>query len=114
MQTLLAKEVLSSGALETLLLARERGEVAFLLVDVREQSEYDAGHIKGVDMLRPTSLISHWAGELLSEAKGQTIVFTCRTGARSGGVQAFFKERGHAAVVNHTGGIFSYKGTIER
>jgi len=111
---LLLEKNITSEALELLLKSREEGRVDFLLVDVREQSEYDAGHLKGVDMLKPTSLFSQWAQALLADAKEQTIIFTCRTGARSGQVQRLFIENGHTAVMNHTGGIFSYRGKIER
>jgi len=109
-----AEGEITSEALEVLLKERESGRVDFLLVDVREQPEYDAGHLKGVDMLKPTSRFSEWAQALLTEAKEHTIIFTCRTGARSGQVQRIFKENGHMAVINHTGGIFSYRGNIER
>jgi len=55
MSELLNKSFVSSAELETLLKEREAGNVDFILVDVREQMEYDMGHIKGVDMLKPTS-----------------------------------------------------------
>ncbi len=114
MQELLAKENIHSEDLEALLKARAEGKVDFLLVDVREDMEYHAGHVKGVDMLKPTSTFQHWAEELFNEAKDKTIIFTCRTGARSGQVQNVFKSNGHTRVINHAGGIMSYSGEIER
>ena len=114
MQELLARDNIHSEELEVLLKAREEGKVDFLLVDVREDMEYEAGHLKGVDMLKPTSSFQHWAEQLFSEAKDKTIIFTCRTGARSAQVQNVFKSNGHEKVINHAGGIVSYRGEIER
>jgi rhodanese-related sulfurtransferase len=114
MQRLLTKEKIDSQELETLLEARKEGKVDFLLIDVREEHEYDAGHLEGVDMLKPTSLFSQWGQVLFTEAKEQTIIFTCRTGSRSGQVQDVFRDNGHTGVINHTGGIVSYNGKIER
>jgi rhodanese-related sulfurtransferase len=114
MHELLKEEAITSEVLEGLLQAREEGKIDFLLVDVREESEYISGHLKGVDMLKPTSLLNQWLQSLLRDGKERTIIFTCRTGARSGQVQRLFRENGHTATLNHTGGIFSYRGKIER
>ena len=114
MQELLAKDNIQSEELEELLKARKEGKIDFLLVDVREQMEYDAGHVKGVDLLKPTSTFQQWAEQLFNEAKDKNIIFTCRTGARSGQVQNVFKSNGHEKVINHLGGIMSYGGEIER
>ena len=114
MQSMINKTNISSEELEELLKAREEGKIDFLLVDVREQMEYDAGHIKGVDMLKPTSLFQQWAQEFLDETHDKQVIFTCRTGSRSGQVQHIFAQNGHKGVVNHSGGIMSYHGEIER
>ena len=104
----------NSEELESLLRSRAQGEIDFILVDVREKVEYDMGHIKGVDMLRPTSNFSRWAEALLNESKDKTVIFTCRTGSRSGQVQMIFKHNGHPHAVNHAGGIVTYRGEIEK
>jgi rhodanese-related sulfurtransferase len=111
---LLATDNINSENLETLLKARENGEADFLLVDVREDMEYDAGHVKGVDMLKPTSSFQQWAEQLFNEAKDKTIIFTCRTGSRSGQVQNVFRSNGHESVINHFGGIVTYSGEVEK
>ncbi len=51
----------TSQELESLLKARDNGEADFLLVDVREQIEYDMGHIKGVDLRKANSTFHSWA-----------------------------------------------------
>ena len=114
MHELLQKDNINSEDLETLLTARKTGETDFLLVDVREDMEYEMGHVKGVDLLKPTSTFQQWAEAFLDENKEKTIIFTCRTGARSGQVQNIFRSNGHTRVINHAGGIVSYRGQIEK
>ena len=114
MNQLLQKNIIHSEELEQLLRDREEGKADFLLVDVREEMEYQMGHIKGVDLLRPTSTFQNWAQQLLDETKERVVIFTCRTDNRSGQVQMIFKQNGHTSVINHAGGIVSYRGDIER
>ena len=114
MQTLLAQHDVNSEELEKLLNAREEGKADFILVDVREDMEYDMGHIKGVDMLKPTSSFQEWAHEFLTETKDKKVILTCRTGSRSAQVQQVFMQHGHTGVINHYGGIVTYHGEIEQ
>lgn len=114
MQSLLEKSNIHSEELEELLLQREEEKVDFLLVDVREDMEYKMGHIKGVDLLLPTSSFGQWAQKFLEEHKDRTVIFTCRTGNRSGQVQHIFKQHGLERAINHAGGIVSYRGEIEK
>jgi rhodanese-related sulfurtransferase len=114
MSELLNKSYIQSEELETLLKEREAGTADFILVDVREQYEYDSGHIKGVDFLKPTSTFQSWAEDFLNENRDKTIVFTCRTDNRSGQVQQVFKQNGMDRVINHAGGIVTYRGEIEK
>ncbi|HHD72779.1 MAG TPA: rhodanese-like domain-containing protein [Epsilonproteobacteria bacterium] len=114
MSTLLDKSSISSEDLEKLLQERTEGKADFLLVDVREDMEYKMGHIEGVDLLKPTSTFQSWAEPLLEEAKDKIVIFTCRTDYRSGQVQTAFKRAGHPRVINHAGGIVSYRGKVSR
>jgi rhodanese-related sulfurtransferase len=114
MQSLLDKTDIHSEELESLLKAREEEKADFILVDVREDMEYQMGHIKGVDMLLPTSTFAQWAEKFAEENKDTTVIFTCRTGSRSGQVQQIFKSHGLDHVINHAGGIVSYRGEIEQ
>ena len=114
MQKLLEKNHVSSAELEMLLIARKEGKVEFLLIDVREDMEYNMGHIKGVDMLKPLSTFQQWAQELFDSHKDKHIIFTCRTDNRSGQVQQVFAQNGHNKTLNHLGGIVSYRGEIEK
>ncbi len=113
MSEILNKSNITSSELESLLNDRSQGNADFILVDVREQMEYDSGHIKGIDMLKPTSTFQSWAQSFLDENKDKTVVFTCRTGSRSGQVQNVFRQNGMENVINHVGGIMSYAGETE-
>ena len=86
----------------------------FVLVDVREEGEYNMAHLKGVDMLKPLSTQDEWEDTLFEELKNKVVIFTCYTGSRSGDIQEVFKKRGHTQVINHIGGIASYRGEIVR
>jgi len=114
MQTLLEKNDINSEELQTLLALREEGKADFILVDVREDMEWNMGHIKGADMLKPTSTFQHWAQDLFTELKDKTVIFTCRTGNRSSQVQNVFRQNGHDKSINHYGGIVTYRGEIEK
>ncbi|CAA6805091.1 MAG: Unknown protein [uncultured Sulfurovum sp.] len=113
-QALLEKRDVNSVELQSLLEAREMGKVNFLLVDVREDMEFEMGHIKGADLLKPTSMFEQWAKDFFHEVEDKTVIFTCRTGNRSGQVQNIFAKSGHKSVINHYGGIVSYRGDINR
>ena len=94
-------------AMEKCLIAAQKSEISL------EANQIDI-LLKGVDMLKPTSDFQSWAEALFEEAKDKVIIFTCRTGHRSGQVQNVFRSNGHERVINHSGGIVSYRGEIER
>ena len=114
MQQLLKKKDVNSEELTQLLTAREEGKIDFMLVDVREQMEYDIAHIKGVDLLKPTTSFQEWGKDVFTQAQDKTIIFTCRTGSRSGQVSSVFTKSGHKNAINHYGGIVTYRGETER
>jgi rhodanese-related sulfurtransferase len=58
------------------------------LIDVREPYEFDAGHIPGIEHVPMDRL-----GEL-EVAAGETIVFVCLSGARSGYAAMAFQRHG--------------------
>ena len=71
------------------------------------------GHIKGTDVLVPTS--SFWPS--LEEAKLQKdddIIVYCHVGSRSAHVARILTDSGFSNVANATGGIVSYRGEIVR
>jgi len=110
-ETLIQKGTINSEQLKALL---EENKDTYVLIDVREESEYNMSHIKGVDMLKPLSMMSEWLDTLIEETKEKVVIFTCHTGARSGDVQKQFRKKGHLQVLNHIGGIASYRGEIKK
>ena len=56
-------------------------EVGYIILDVREQAEYDGGHIPGA-ILIPYTQIEDKANEMLPN-KDQLILVYCRSGRRS-------------------------------
>jgi rhodanese-related sulfurtransferase/glyoxylase-like metal-dependent hydrolase (beta-lactamase superfamily II) len=74
-----------------------------LLVDVREQNEWDAGHIEGAVHI-PMAQLPDRLEEL--DKKMMTIV-VCRSGNRSGKVAAWLINRGYDAL-NMTGGMLAW------
>ena len=76
-----------------------------LLIDVREQQEWDRVRIPGFE-LRPMSTINDWYGDL---PKDRTIVVSCRSGNRSAHVvKALIEQAGFADVHNLAGGIIAW------
>jgi len=93
---------------------RKAGLLNFILVDVREYHEYEAGRIDGVDTHLPMSSFREWVEEFFNENIDKQIIFTCRSGNRSGQIERIFESNGHKNVANHVGGIISYAGKIVR
>jgi len=114
MRNMIQKGTINSEDLKNALMQRDIDKEAFVIVDVREEGEYNMSHIKGIDMLKPLSTVQEWIDEVVEETKDAVIVFTCYSGARSSDIQKMFKEKGHLNTLNHVGGIASYRGEIVR
>jgi rhodanese-related sulfurtransferase len=76
-----------------------------LLVDVREQWEYDQGHIPGVRLIPLARLQTHYQ----EIPKDTTVILTCRSGRRSGRAAKFLREQGYDMVHNMKGGILAWQ-----
>lgn len=75
------------------------------VIDVREQWEYDEGHIPGVTLV-PMGEISDRMSEIPTDKE---VILTCRSGNRSGQVADFLRERGFDNVHNMEGGILAWE-----
>lgn len=69
-----------------------------LLLDVRSQAEYDAGHAYGA-ILIPHDTINEQAPNLLKD-KNQEIKVYCRSGGRAGKATSSLKALGYTNVEN--------------
>ncbi|TCI21464.1 rhodanese-like domain-containing protein [Exiguobacterium sp. SL-9] len=85
----------------------ENGE-SLHIIDVREQDEYDSGHIPNVP-LYPLSEFPAVADKL---AKDNVYYIICRSGGRSQTAGDYLESEGHK-VVNVEGGMLAWDGDIE-
>ena len=83
----------------------EKGEA--VVVDVREQHEYDAGHIKGA-ILRP---LSTWdADDLPPVPEGKKLLLHCRSANRCGVAAQNLLETGYEGHINRlAGGLLAWQ-----
>lgn len=89
---------------------RQRGE-NFLLLDCREQNEWDQVHIEGGQLL-PMSELADRASEL-DDRKSDEIVVYCHHGGRSLRVTRWLAQQGFSNVKSMAGGIDEWAARIE-
>ena len=82
-----------------------QGRDDVVLFDVREQSEYDAGHIAGVRLI-PLGQVPARMAEI---PKDKTVILTCRSGNRSGQAADYLRKQGYTNVHNMQGGILAWQ-----
>lgn len=82
---------------------QERDDV--VLIDVREQSEYDEGHIPGITLI-PMSEFESRVAEVPTD---KTVVLTCRSGNRSGQIYNYLDQLGYDNIHNMQGGILAWE-----
>jgi rhodanese-related sulfurtransferase len=70
------------------------------VIDVREQYEWDAGHIDGIRHIP----LGQLQGQAATIDRESTVIFSCRTGARSTMAAQAFRSAGYRAF-NLDGGI---------
>jgi rhodanese-related sulfurtransferase len=95
------KEVNSAAALQ---LINHKNAV---VLDVRESSEYDAGHLLNSKLL-PLGKLKERMGEL-EKYKNQPIVVVCRSGNRSGTACFILGKQGFSQVYNLAGGVQAWQ-----
>jgi rhodanese-related sulfurtransferase len=80
-----------------------------LLLDVRENWEYETCHIEGSTQI-PMNLIPIRVNELEDDRE---IVCVCHHGARSMQVAAFLEHNGFSNITNLTGGIHAWAVQVD-
>ncbi len=83
----------------------------YILLDVREQDEFDAGHIPGA-ILIPYTEIERKAESLLPDKNKQILVY-CRSGRRSKIASESLAKLGYANV-KEFGGIIDWHYEVEK
>lgn len=86
-------------------------EEGYVILDVREQDEYDAGHISGA-ILIPYTQIEAKANEMLLD-KDQLILVYCRSGRRSKLAAEILVELGYTNI-KEFGGIIDWPYEVEK
>jgi rhodanese-related sulfurtransferase len=78
-----------------------------LVLDVREDKEYAAGHIPKAKHIP----LGQLAGRLqeIEKFKGKPILVTCRSGHRSARACGMLKKAGFETVYNQAGGILAWE-----
>ena len=97
------------GAEEAKMMMDENSE--FILLDVREQDEYDAGHIPGAILL-PVGMIDEETAAGVIPEKDTIVLVYCRSGNRSKTASAALAELGYTQVYEF-GGIKDWPYEIE-
>ena len=78
-----------------------------LVLDVREDKEFAAGHIPKAKLIP----LSQLAGRIkeLDKFKGKPVLVTCRSGQRSASACRMLKKAGFETVYNQAGGIIAWE-----
>ncbi len=103
---LLSAEELNLGPsvdVETVAAIMDRDDV--VLIDVREQSEYDEVHIPDITLI-PLGTIPDSLDQIPTD---KTVIVTCRSGNRSGQATEFLRQQGFDNVHNMEGGIVAWQ-----
>lgn len=78
-------------------------ESQIAIIDVRENDEWigELGHISSSKLINLGKIQQH----VTEVPKDKTVVFVCRSGARSARAASFFKQQGYEHVFNMKGGM---------
>jgi sulfur-carrier protein adenylyltransferase/sulfurtransferase len=87
--------------------AQQRQAAGATLIDVREQVEWDAGHIPGAVFI-PLGQLDREIAAAVPD-KDTEIIMQCRSGARSGRGTNLLQQLGYTNVVNMAGGILEWQ-----
>lgn len=79
------------------------GEADFVLLDVRTEAEYEAGHIKGAKWF-PRGKLEYYVQDLIEDPDAKIVLY-CRTGGRSALATLTLKDMGYTNVVDLDGGF---------
>lgn len=95
------KEVDNAGAMQLI------NHKNALVLDVREETEFKTGHIRGAKLL-PLGKLKERIGEL-ERYREQPIVVVCRSGHRSASACALLGNREFGLAYNLSGGLMAWQ-----
>jgi rhodanese-related sulfurtransferase len=79
------------------------GKDDFVLLDIRTEAEYEAGHIQGAQWF-PRGKLEYYIQELIQDPDSRIVLY-CRTGGRSALATLTLKDMGYTNVVDLAGGF---------
>ncbi|MCW8872457.1 rhodanese-like domain-containing protein [Pseudomonadota bacterium] len=75
----------------------------FVLLDIRTEAEFAAGHIQGAQWF-PRGKLEYYIQELIQDPNSRIVLY-CRTGGRSALATLTLKDMGYSSVVDLEGGF---------
>ena len=75
----------------------------FVLLDIRTEAEYEAGHIQGARWF-PRGKLEYYIQETIKDPNSKVVLY-CRTGGRSALAALTLKDMGYTNVVDLEGGF---------
>jgi len=106
-----ADSTITVTTLEQMIKERDEGTRDFLLVDVREENEYEINKIPGSVLIPKGEFLNGNAFDQLPSDK--QIVMHCKTGVRSAETLALVKGAGYADAVHVGGGVVAWVRQID-
>ena len=79
------------------------GKEEFVLLDIRTEAEYEAGHIQGAQWF-PRGKLEYYIQEVIEDPDSRIVLY-CRTGGRSALATLTLKDMGYTNVVDLEGGF---------
>jgi rhodanese-related sulfurtransferase len=79
------------------------GEENFVLLDIRTEAEYEAGHIQGAQWF-PRGKLEYYIQDLIEDPDSRIVLY-CRTGGRSALATLTLQDMGYTNVVDLDGGF---------
>ncbi|MGN6250635.1 MAG: adenylyltransferase/sulfurtransferase MoeZ [Marmoricola sp.] len=109
-----ADSTISVVELERMLKEREEGSRDFLLVDVREQGEWEINRIPGSVLIPKGEFLNGNALEQIPGTdSGTQVVLHCKSGVRSAEVLAILKGAGYSDAIHVGGGVAAWVTQID-
>jgi len=75
----------------------------FVLLDIRTEAEYEAGHIRGAQWF-PRGKLEYYIQDVIKDPNSRIVLY-CRTGGRSALATLTLKDMGYTNVVDLEGGF---------
>lgn len=97
-----------SKAIQPEIVRKRLEKEKLFLLDVREQDEWEAGHIEGAKHI-PLGELGLRMGELPGDKE---LILVCRSGNRSGLACEYMESLGYD-VTNMTGGMLAWPGKVK-